>query len=81
MGAPDLGRFSTMPVEIEGQLDQTRIPMSAILELEPGSLLRLNRAAGENVDILAGGCVLGYGEVVVVENTACIRITDFHEER
>ena len=37
------------------------------------------RSAGENIDILAGGTLIGSGEVVIIEETVGIRITDFKE--
>jgi flagellar motor switch protein FliN/FliY len=75
-----LAALSLLPIEIEGQLDRKRISMLEILSLEPGSLLRLDRSAGENIDIVAGGNLLGFGEIVIVEDMACIRVTDFREE-
>ena len=69
-----------MPVEMEGRLDRRAISMRELLGLVPGSLIRLDKSAGENIDVLAGGALLGYGEVVVVENAIGIRITDFREE-
>lgn len=80
MSITNLGNLALMPVELEGQLDSRIVSMREILALEPGSLLPLNRSAGENIDILAGGALLGYGEVVVVEDMMCIRVTDFREE-
>jgi flagellar motor switch protein FliN/FliY len=70
-----------MPVEMEGRLDRRSISMRELLELAPGSVVRLDKSAGENIDVLAGGALLGYGEVVVVENVIGIRITDFREEQ
>jgi flagellar motor switch protein FliN len=80
MAANHLGTLAQMPIELEGQLDSRIITMKEVLALEPGSLLRLERSAGENIDIFAGGSLLGFGEIVVVENKICIRVTDFREE-
>jgi flagellar motor switch protein FliN/FliY len=38
------------------------------------------RAAGENIDILVGGTLIGSGEIVIIEETVGVRITDFNEE-
>jgi flagellar motor switch protein FliN/FliY len=51
-----------------------------ILSLRRGSVITMTRSAGENIDILAGGSVLGFGEIVIIENTMGVRITDFNEE-
>jgi flagellar motor switch protein FliN/FliY len=77
----DLGSMGLLPVDIEARLDQRMITMKDLIALGPGSLLKLERSAGERVDVLAGGTVLGYGEVVVVENVLGIRVTDIHEEQ
>ncbi len=37
------------------------------------------RSAGENIDILVGGALLGSGEIVIIEDTVGVRITDFRE--
>ena len=37
------------------------------------------RSAGENIDILAGGTLIGSGEVVIIEDTVAVRITDFRD--
>ena len=77
----NIAMLAHMPLEMEGRLDRRSITMRALLELAPGSLVRLDKSAGENIDVLAGGALLGYGEVVVVENVIGIRITDFREEQ
>jgi flagellar motor switch protein FliN/FliY len=38
------------------------------------------RSAGENIDIYIGGAMLGSGEIVIIEETVGVRITDFNEE-
>jgi flagellar motor switch protein FliN len=75
-----LQMLAQMPLEMEGRLDRRAITMRELLALVPGSLIRLDKSAGENIDVLAGGALLGFGEVVVVENAIGIRITDFREE-
>jgi flagellar motor switch protein FliN/FliY len=77
----NIATLAHMPVEMEGRLDRRSITMRELLELAPGSLVRLDKSAGENIDVLAGGALLGYGEVVVVESVIGIRITDFREEQ
>jgi flagellar motor switch protein FliN/FliY len=41
----------------------------------------MRRSAGENIDILIGGVVVAFGEIVIIENTMGVRITDFNTER
>ena len=76
----ELGSMAMLPIDIEARLDERMVTLKELIALRPGSLLRLARSAGERVDVLAGGTVLGDGEVVVVENVLGIRVTDIHEE-
>ena len=40
----------------------------------------MSRSAGENIDILIGGALIGFGEIVIIEDTVGVRITDFSSE-
>ena len=42
--------------------------MRELLQLESGGVLRLSRSAGENIDILVGNRVIGFGEIVIIED-------------
>ena len=46
--------------------------------VQGGSLIGMKRSAGENIDLYVGGTPIGCGEIVVVENTLGVRITDFN---
>ncbi|GIU74405.1 MAG: hypothetical protein KatS3mg004_1492 [Bryobacteraceae bacterium] len=70
-----------VPIDFEVRLDQRVMSLREILELEQGHVIRLRRSAGENIDILAGGSLIGSGEVVVIEDAIGVRITDFREEQ
>ena len=48
--------------------------------LDQGSVIKMIRSAGENIDIYVGGSMLGSGEIVIIEETVGVRITDFNEE-
>lgn len=67
-------------IDFEVRLDERVMSLREILELERGHVIRLRRSAGENIDILAGGTPIGSGEVVVIEDTIGVRITDFRED-
>ncbi|MDW8356245.1 MAG: FliM/FliN family flagellar motor switch protein, partial [Bryobacterales bacterium] len=58
-----------VPIDFEVRLDERVMSLREILELERGHVIRLRRSAGENIDILAGGTLIGSGEVVVIEDT------------
>jgi flagellar motor switch protein FliN/FliY len=75
-----LGTIARVPLEIEAVLDRRIMSIESILDLEEGSTIRMNRSAGENIDLVVGGATIGYGEIVVVENMMCVRVTDFMDQ-
>ena len=76
-----IAHIATVPIEIEAQLDQRWMTMAEILALEMGSVIAMARSAGENIDILIGSELAGFGEIVVIENILGVRITDFNIDR
>ena len=58
------------------ELGRTSIPVREILQLGPGSIVELDKLAGEPVDILVNGKLIARGEVVVVDENFGVRITD-----
>jgi len=66
-------------IEIEVELDRRMLTTREVLQLAEGSLIGTSRSAGENIDIYIGGVLCGSGEIVVIENTLGVRITDFRE--
>ena len=62
-----------LPISIE--LGRTKMPISDILGLGPGSVVELNKLAGEPVDLLVNNKVVARGEVVVVDENFGLRIT------
>jgi len=76
----EIAHYSDVPVEIEVELDRKIMSIGAILELKLGSVLKMTRSAGENIDILIGGTLVGFGEIVIIEDSMGVRITDFNEE-
>jgi flagellar motor switch protein FliN/FliY len=75
-----LERMADIPVEIGVEMDRRILTMRKILELKEGSLIGTSRSAGENIDIYIGGALVGFGEIVVIENMIGVRITDFNDE-
>jgi flagellar motor switch protein FliN/FliY len=81
-GSPELTTFSLIedvPLTIEAVLDRRRISFRELLDLRPGSVIRLTRPTGENIDLYAGNALIGYGEVLVVESLLAIRVADLRE--
>lgn len=68
-----------IPLEVEVELDRRVLKVRQILEIEPESVIRMNRSAGENLDVRIGGALVGFGEIVITENSTGIRLTDFKQ--
>jgi flagellar motor switch protein FliN/FliY len=69
-----------VPVEILVELDRRMLKIRDILDLQPGSIVEMPRSAGENIDIYIGGKLIGFGEIVIIENSMGVRITNFRIE-
>jgi flagellar motor switch protein FliN len=50
------------------------------MQIEVGEVLRMTRSAGENIDILVDGTLIGFGEIVIIEDAMGIRVTDFRTD-
>jgi flagellar motor switch protein FliN/FliY len=72
-----IAHLTDVPVDLEVELDRKVMTIGQILAVEAGSVIRMTRSAGENIDILAGGTLLGFGEIVIIEDAMGVRITDF----
>ena len=72
----DLGRVIDVPVELSVEIGRTTMTIGETLSLAPGSIVSLNRLAGEPVDLLVNGKVIAQGEVVVIDEEFGMRITD-----
>src|SRR5881392_1005132 len=72
----DLRRLHDVPVELAVEIGRTRMTIGQTLELRPGSVVSLNRLAGEPVDLLINGKPIAHGEVVVIDEEFGLRITD-----
>lgn len=76
----EIALFADVPIDIEVELDRKVLSIASILELRQGSILRMRRSAGENIDILIGGALVAFGEIVIIEDAMGVRITDFNED-
>ncbi len=65
-----------LPVSLTVELGRTHKTLKEILELKPGSIVELERLAGEPVDVLANGVFVAKGEVVVIDETFGVKITE-----
>jgi flagellar motor switch protein FliN len=79
--AGDLERLRDVPVELAVEIGRTRMTIGETLALGPGSIITLNRLAGEPVDLLVNGKPIARGEVVVIDEEFGLRITDVVSSR
>lgn len=78
--AEEIELYADLTIDVEVELDRKIIKMRDILELKAGTVLKMGRSAGDNIDILIGGTLAAFGEIVVVEDTVAVRITDWSIE-
>ena len=72
----NIGLILDVPLQVTVELGRTKKRIRDILELSTGSIVELDKLAGEPVDILVNGKLLAKGEVVVIDENFGVRITD-----
>ncbi|MBS01170.1 MAG: flagellar motor switch protein FliN [Gammaproteobacteria bacterium] len=73
---PDLEAVMNIPVTVSMEIGRTQISIRNLLQLNQGSVVELDRLAGEPLDVLVNGTLIAHGEVVVVNEKFGIRLTD-----
>lgn len=76
MGDANLDVILDIPIAISLQIGSTKISIRNLLKLNQGSVVELDRLAGEPLDVLVNGTLIAHGEVVVVNEKYGIRLTD-----
>jgi flagellar motor switch protein FliN len=74
--SPELEVILDIPVSISMEVGRTSITIRNLLQLNQGSVIELDRLAGEPLDVLVNGTLIAHGEVVVVNEKFGIRMTD-----
>ena len=72
----NLGVIMDIPVTIAMEIGRTKISIRNLLQLNQGSVVELDRVAGEPMDVMVNGTLIAHGEVVVVNEKFGIRLTD-----
>jgi flagellar motor switch protein FliN/FliY len=80
-GNNKLEDFIEIPICVNVLIGKKPVTLNELLNLEPGSLLVLNRSAGENLLIYLEDTFFAKGEVTVVEDTFAVRITEINDPR
>jgi flagellar motor switch protein FliN len=70
--------FENVPLAVNVELDRRILTVREVLQLNVGKTLKMQRSAGENLDLRIGDALIGYGEIVISETTIGLRITDFN---
>jgi flagellar motor switch protein FliN len=68
--------LGNIPVKATVELGESELTLKEILELAEGSILELNRLAGEPLDLKVGGQLIAQGEVVAIDDSYGLRITN-----
>jgi flagellar motor switch protein FliN/FliY len=74
--SPNLDVILDIPVTLAMEVGSTNISIRNLLQLNQGSVIELDRLAGEPLDVLVNGTLIAHGEVVVVNEKFGIRLTD-----
>ena len=74
--ARNLDMLMDIPLQVTVELGRTKRSVKEILELSPGSIIELDKLAGEPVDILVNNRPVARGEVVVIDENFGVRVTD-----
>lgn len=74
-GKADLSFFRRIPLSISGELGSARLTVQELLHLAEGSVIKLNKLAGETATVLVNEQYLGEAEVVVVNDRFGLRVT------
>ncbi len=76
LGDGNLEMILDIPVNVAVEIGRSKITISNLLKLNQGSVVELDRLAGEPMDVLVNGTLIAHGEVVVVNEKFGIRLTD-----
>ena len=75
-GNQNIGLIMDVPLEVTVELGRTKKSISEILDFAPGTIIELDRIAGEPIDVLVNGKFVARGEVVVIEESFGVRVTE-----
>jgi flagellar motor switch protein FliN/FliY len=76
----DLSRLSDIPMELSVEIGRTHMTVGETLDLRVGSVVTLERLAGETADLLVNGSAIARGEVVVIDEQYGLRITEILDQ-
>lgn len=81
LAVKDLEDFVEVPIRVNVVIGKKRVKISDLLDFSPGSLLVLDRSAGESLLIFLENTFFAKGEVTIMEDTFAVRITEINDPR
>ena len=75
-GDENIGLIRDVPLEVTVELGRTKKSIAEILDFAPGTIIELDKIAGEPIDVLVNGKFVARGEVVVIEESFGVRVTE-----
>ena len=69
-----MGRIGGAEMDVTVRLGKTSMPLEDVLNVEPGTLIEVDRLSGEPVDVIVNGQLFGRGEIVVIGDHLAVRI-------
>jgi len=81
LAVKDLEDFVEIPIRVNVVIGKKRVKISDLLGLSPGSLLVLDRSAGESLLLFLENTFFARGEVTIMEDTFAVRITEINDPR
>ncbi len=75
-GQENIGLIKDVPLDVTVELGRTKKSIAEILDFAPGTIIELDKIAGEPIDVLVNGKFVAKGEVVVIEESFGIRVTE-----
>ncbi|MGN0376031.1 MAG: flagellar motor switch phosphatase FliY [Suilimivivens sp.] len=76
LGQENIGLIMDVPLEVTVELGRTKKSIAEILDFAPGTIIELDKIAGEPIDVLVNGKFVAKGEVVVIEESFGVRVTE-----
>jgi flagellar motor switch protein FliN/FliY len=76
---PDLSRLSDIPMELSVEIGRAHMTVGETLDLGVGSVVALERQAGEDAELLVNGTAIARGEVIVLDEQYGLRVTEILE--
>jgi flagellar motor switch protein FliN/FliY len=75
-GSENLHLLADVELQVSAELGRTSMTMGHLLDLQPGSVIELDRAVGSPIDVLVNGTLIARGEIIVVEDRYAVRVTE-----